>query len=300
MQDITALSVSGKSEIAEYIKRDNLAIVNAKVQKAKVKDSFYIRHGKRIFDFIIGLAGFIISLPFNLVIAVVTFFDVGKTIIFKQQRIGKDEKKFTIYKFRNMTNATDANGELLPPDQRVTKWGKFVRKTSLDELLNFVSVLKGDMSIIGPRPLLDYYVERLNDRHRAIYAVRPGLECPTLYKVGHALSWEERLDNYVWYVENCSFLIDVRLCFRVVVMALDRKETARRSQAGGGGFLGYDSDGNIIYTKSVPNQYVEEFCRNHGYRDLQEAVMNRNKATMKGIALVKEKTATIAEESCYQ
>lgn len=278
MQDISELSLSEKSEIAEYIKRDTLAIVNSKVQKVKVKDSFYTRYGKRGLDFLVGLVGFIVSLPFNLIIASVTFFDVGRPIIFKQQRIGKDEKKFTIYKFRNMTNATDANGELLPPDQRVTKWGKFVRKTSLDELLNFVSVLNGSMSIIGPRPLLDYYVDRLNDRHKAIYAIRPGLECPTLHKVDHALSWQERLDNYVWYTENCSFLVDIRLCFRILEVAFDRKETARRSKAGHGGLMGYDFDGNIIYTKFVPDKYVEEFCQNHGYKDLQEAIEARNDA----------------------
>ena len=119
-----------------------------------------------------------------------------------------------------MTNETDANGELLPPSQRVTKWGKIARKTSLDELLNFVSVLKGDMSIIGPRPLLDYYFERLSDRHKTIYKVRPGLECPTPQHVDHCLSWQERLDNYVWYAEKlqlyagCEIIVpDGGYCF---------------------------------------------------------------------------------------
>lgn len=276
MQDITGLSLSEKAEIAGYIKRDNLGIVNAKLQKVKIKNSFYTRYGKRFLDIFISLIGLIVSLPINSVIAIMTFFDVGRPIIFKQQRIGKDEKKFTIYKFRNMTNERDVNGELLPPEKRVTKWGKFVRKTSLDELLNFVSVLNGSMSIIGPRPLPDYYAERLNDRHKAMYAVCPGLECPTLHKVDHVLSWQERLDNYVWYVENCSFLLDIRLCFRVIEVAFDRKETARRSSAGHGGLMGYDLDGNVIYTKSVPDQYVEEFCRNHGYKNLQDAVIARD------------------------
>ncbi len=276
MQDITGLSLSDKSEIAEYIKRDNLEIVNSKITQANVKDSFYTRYVKRVLDIIISLIALIVVAPINIVIAVVTFFDVGSPIIFKQKRTGKDEKKFTIYKFRNMTNDVDANGELLPPSQRVTKWGKFVRKTSLDELLNFVSILNGSMSIIGPRPLLDYYADRLNDRHKALYKVRPGLECPTLKKVDHALSWQERLDNYVWYAENCSFIVDVKLCFRVVQLALDRKETARRSKAGNGGMLGYDEDGNIIYTKLVPDKYVEEYCKNHGFANLQEALEARN------------------------
>lgn len=275
MQDITELSLSDKNEIASYIKRDTLEHVNKKVQKANVKKSFYTRYGKRFFDIIIGLIGCLITLPVNLIIAVVTFFDVGRPIIFKQQRIGKDEKKFTIYKFRNMTNDRDVNGELLPPSQRVTKWGKFVRKTSLDELMNFVSILNGSMSVIGPRPLLDYYAERINDRHKAIYAVRPGLECPTMSKVDHALSWQERLDNYVWYAENCSFWVDLKLCFRLLETALDRKETNRRSKASHGGLMGYDLEGNVIYTQSVPDQYVEEFCRKHGFNNLQDAIESR-------------------------
>ncbi len=275
MQDISELSLTAKGEIAGYIKRDNLEYVNAHIEPVHVKDTFYTRYGKRVLDIIIGLIGFIISFPFNFIIGVITYFDVGRPIIFKQQRIGKNSKAFIIYKFRNMTNAVDANGELLPPTERITKWGEFVRKTSLDELLNFVSVLKGDMSIIGPRPLMTTISERLNDRHKAMYAVRPGLECPTLHKVDHALSWQERLDNYVWYAENCNLWLDIRLCFRVLAVALDRKDTSHRSKANHGGFLGYDFDGNVIYTKAVPEQYVEEYCRNYGYASLDDAVKAR-------------------------
>ncbi len=277
MQDITKLSLSAKDEIAGYIKKDTLDKVNAIVQEPKVRDSFYTRYGKRTIDFVIGLLGFIITLPFNFVIGIITFFDVGRPIIFKQTRIGLNGKKFTLYKFRNMTNDTDANGELLPPEQRVTKWGKFVRKTSLDELLNFFSILIGDMSVIGPRPVRDYYYYRVNKRHKAMYAVRPGLECPTPHKVDHVLSWQERLDNYVWYAENCSLLLDIRLMFRVIAVAFNRKDTAQRSAASSGGFLGYDLEGNVIYTKSVPDKYVEEYLNAHGYRNLDEAIEARKK-----------------------
>lgn len=277
MQDITELSKSEKAEIAGYIKRDHLAIVNAKLQRVSVKRSFYTRFVKRAIDIVLSLCALVITSPINLLIAIITFFDVGRPILFRQHRIGKDGKPFTIYKFRNMTNETDAHGELLPPSERVTKWGKFVRKTSLDELLNFVSILNGSMSIIGPRPLLDYYAERLNDRHKMIYAVRPGLECPTLKRTDHPLSWQERLDNYVWYVENCSFWVDVRLALRVVMIAFDRKSTAQRASAGHGGLLGYDLNGDVIYTKAVPDRFVEEFCRKHGYADLEEAISAREK-----------------------
>ncbi|MDO4306308.1 MAG: sugar transferase [Eubacteriales bacterium] len=282
MQDITELSKSQKAEIASYIARDNLAIVNAKVKQVTVKDTFYTRYGKRAIDIVISLFALIVTLPINFFIAIITFFDVGSPIIFKQHRVGRNEKIFTIYKFRNMTNETDANGELLPPSERVTKWGNFVRKTSLDELLNFVSILNGSMSIIGPRPLLEYYAERLNVRHKKIYAVRPGLECPTLNKVDHTLSWQERLENYIWYVENCSFWIDVKLAFRIVQIAFDRKSTAQRADASHGGLLGYDLEGNVIYTKSVPDHFVEEFCKKHGYKNLEDAVSIRIKDANKG------------------
>ena len=275
--NIDELSLSQKIEIAGYIKEDTLEQVNQKVRPVKLRDSFYTRYGKRWIDIIVSFFALVITSPVNLVLAIVTFFDVGTPIIFKQQRIGKDNKVFTIYKFRNMRNTTDANVELLPSSQRVTKWGKFVRKTSLDELLNFVSIFKGDMSLIGPRPLLDYYADRLNDYHKTIYKIRPGLECPTLEKVDHALSWQERLDNYVWYAENCSFLLDVRLMFRVLEVALDHKSTSTRSTAGNGGLMGYDEEGNVIYTKAVPEKYVESFLNTHNYGSMEEAIRDRYK-----------------------
>lgn len=278
MQDASVLSRADLAEIAEYIKRDNLEFVNQKVQPVKARDTFYTRYGKRIIDILVSGCALLVTLPINAVIGVVTFFDVGTPLIFRQKRIGKDEKPFTIYKFRNMTNETDANGELLPPSQRVTKWGKFVRKTSLDELLNFVSIFNGSMSLIGPRPLLDYYVDRLHDRHRSIFQVKPGLECPTLHRVDHALSWQERLDNYVWYVENCSLWVDIRLALRIVQIALDRKSTALRSSATHGGLLGYDRDGNVIYNRRVPDKYIEEFCENHNFANLEEAVKAKEKS----------------------
>lgn len=275
MQDISKLSKSDKEEIAGYIKRDNLSTVNESVKEVHPKSSFYVKYGKRIFDILIAFVALMVTFPINLLIGIVTFFDVGRPIFFVQQRIGKDGKSFKIIKFRNMTNETDENGELLPPSQRVTKWGKFVRRTSLDELLNFWSVFNGSMSIVGPRPLLDIYAERFNDRHKQRYALRPGLECPSLRKEGNVMSWQERLENDIWYVENCSLWTDIKLCFRIVQVALDRKATAGRANADQGGFLGYDLEGNVIYTKSVPDHFVEEFCEKHGFTDLQEVIALR-------------------------
>lgn len=285
MINIEELSLSQKKEIAGYIKKDTLDAVNLKVRPVKVRKSFYTRYGKRCIDIILSFTALVLTLPINLVLAIITFFDVGTPIIFRQQRIGKDNIPFTIYKFRNMKNTTDAKGELLPSAQRVTRWGRFVRKTSLDELLNFISILKGDMSIIGPRPLLDYYAERINDFHKTIYQIRPGLECPPRHNVSHALSWQERLDNYVWYVENCSFLLDLQLAFRIVQTAFNHHTASKRSEAGNGGLMGYDMDGNVIYTKAVPEQYVQEFLKNHNFKDLNEAIQNRycERKTSKGL-----------------
>ena len=119
MKDISQLSHSQQEEIAGYIKRDNLETVNKNVVEIIPKETFYTKYGKRILDIIISLLAIIITLPINLTIAVVTYFDVGSPIIFSQERMGKDERIFVLYKFRNMTNETDANGELLPAAQRV-------------------------------------------------------------------------------------------------------------------------------------------------------------------------------------
>ncbi len=294
MQDITRLSGTAKEEIARYIKRDNLDAVNKIVKEVHVKNTFYTRYGKRLLDILVSLVALIITLPINLLLAIITFFDVGQPIMFKQERLGKDEKKFIMYKFRNMTNETDVNGELLSAEERVTKWGRFARKTSLDELLNFWSVLKGDMSIVGPRAIGVSAVWKMSDRHKVIYTVLPGLECPMLHRVDHALSWQERFDNYVWYVENCSLWIDICLMFRIVQLAFDKKSTAQRSKACNGGFLGYDSEGKVIYTKKVPDKYVQEYCYNHGFVTLEDALQERGYTILKTQMEEKKTGAVIA------
>lgn len=208
-----------------------------------LKKSFYRRYGKRAIDIVVSAAAIAVTSPINLAIAIATYRDVGSPILFKQERLGKDGKVFTLVKFRNMTNETDENGELLPPEMRVTKFGSLMRKTSLDELLNFWPILKGDMSIIGPRPLLVRYGPLYNDVHRRRMEVRPGLECPTPYKVDHQLSWQERFDNDVWYVDNLSLSTDVKLLLRMVSVVFDRKQTDIREKATRGPFIGYDENG---------------------------------------------------------
>ena len=140
-------------------------------------------------------------------------------------------KTFTLVKFRNMTNATDENGNLLPANQRVTKMGEFVRKTSLDELMNFWSVFKGDMSLIGPRPLATNYTSRFSERHKRRDAVRPGLECPFLTPSDHKRTWTEQFENDIYYVENLSFKLDVRMVIALFKAVFDRKSSSMRGAA---------------------------------------------------------------------
>ena len=245
-------------KVADYIAHENLPIVNENLSEIEFKETFYTKYIKRLFDIIISLLALIITLPINLIIAIVTFFDVGYPILFKQKRVGKNGKPFTIFKFRNMTNEKGPNGELLPASQRVTKWGKFVRKTSLDELLNFVSILKGDMTIISPRPLVQEYTHRLNKRHKGRLLVKPGLECPPK-DLNDSRTWDSQFENDVWYVENMSFKTDLMLIKNLVLFAIDRKATKERSSVSGkGSFIGYDKSGKVINEYEVPKEIVEK------------------------------------------
>ncbi len=251
--------------MARYLAEDNLAHANEVAAPVRVKKTIYSKYIKRIFDIIISSFALVVTSPINLVIAIVTFFDVGKPILFKQKRIGLNGEEFQIIKFRNMTNATDDNGNLLSPRDRVTKWGKFVRKTSLDELLNFWSVLKGDMSIIGPRPLVRNYMPRYSERHKMRHAVRPGLECPNISNKNITGSrWQIQFENDIWYVENISFMTDVKMLLGLVKLAFSRKETKVRGNAINSSFMGYDTEGMAITHMDIPDKYIERMYEEYG------------------------------------
>lgn len=242
--------VSNEEELVAQILRDKyLQRKNETSAPVKVKDTIYTRYGKRVLDIMIALPAFIILLPFNFVFGICTFLDVGIPIFFKQTRVGKDGKHFVLIKFRNMNNKKDKNGKLLPPSQRVTRFGKFMRKFSLDELLNFWSVLKGDMSIIGPRPQPVFIYERMCNRHKMRTTVRPGLECPRVIHVpGEEIcKFQRTFENDVWYVENVSFLQDIKMVILLVKMTFSMGK--RGNQAEGKGisyFVGYNKDGIAI------------------------------------------------------
>lgn len=245
--------------LADRLAEERLPEINAHSEPVYPSRTIYALYIKRLLDIILSFLAIIVTLPLNLIIFFITVFNVGFPVFFKQERIGKDGKPFTIVKFRNMRNTRDERGELLPPEQRVTKFGRFVRKTSLDELLNFWSIFKGDMSIIGPRPLVPEYTHRYSDRHRMRLAVRPGLECPPRSLDHHVWTWQEQLENDVWYVEHVSFRTDCRMIFNLVRFALDKDSANARATAQRGTFMGYGQDGCAINLEQIPQAYVDSF-----------------------------------------
>lgn len=244
-------------DIADRLAEDRLPLVNAISASVKPSNTLYSRYVKRGIDIVVSGAALLVTSPINIVAAILTLRDVGRPILFKQTRVGKDGKEFTLIKFRNMTNERDERGELLPPSKRVTRFGRFMRATSLDELLNFWSILKGDMSLIGPRPLVPEYTHRYSDRHRMRLAVRPGLECPPRHLSEHVWTWQEQFENDVWYVEHVSFKTDVLMLINLARFAVDRKSRNARATAQRGTFMGYDLDGTAINMDGVPQEYID-------------------------------------------
>ena len=245
-------------QIAQAIAEDNREKSNQFYPETKVRRNFYSVVGKRFLDILFSGIALIVSFPINLFIGIVTFFDVGKPIFFRQKRMGKNCKLFTMIKFRNMTNEKDENGVLLRAEQRVTKWGKFVRKTSLDELLNFINIFKGDMSIIGPRPLPLGYKDRFNRYHNIRHAVKPGLDCP-LRDPSKLMTWENRLENDAWYAQNISFFTDIKLVILLIRETLFGKDKEARSEGfSEGSFMGYYDNGKVMDSNHIPEKYYDQ------------------------------------------
>lgn len=165
------------------------------------------------------------------IIAILVRVKLGSPVIFKQLRPGKDEKIFCLYKFRTMTDKRDDRGKLLPDEQRLTKFGKWLRSTSLDELPEAWNILKGDMSVVGPRPLLVEYLERYDDRQRHRQDVKPGLSGYAQIHGRNAISWEKRFELDVWYTENVSLWLDIRIVMKTVVVAMGGKNISSETSA---------------------------------------------------------------------
>ncbi|OXS25601.1 MAG: sugar transferase [Acetobacterium sp. MES1] len=178
----------------------------------------YKRFIKRPMDFCLSLAAIIVLSPVFFILALLIRKKLGHPVLFKQQRPGLNEKVFTLYKFRTMTDQRDEQGALLPDDQRLTKFGNFLRSTSLDELPELVNVVKGDMAVIGPRPLLVQYLPLYNEKQKRRHEVRPGLSGLAQVNGRNAISWEEKFDLDVKYVDAVSFVED----WKIILLTLKK------------------------------------------------------------------------------
>ena len=180
------------------------------------KASFYEKYIKRLLDIVLSAGALIVLSPILLITAILVRVKLGSPVIFCQERPGKDEKIFRLYKFRSMTDKRDENGDLLPDAVRLTKFGKLLRATSLDELPELWNILKGDMSIVGPRPLLVKYLPLYNEEQKHRHDVRPGLTGWAQVHGRNAITWEEKFALDVWYVGHVSFLTDVKIVLLTV------------------------------------------------------------------------------------
>lgn len=178
---------------------------------------------KRLIDIIGSLIGLAITSPIIVAVSIIIYFTMGKPIFFKQLRPGLNGKPFCIYKFRTMLDLRDEDGKLLPDEKRLTTIGKFLRSTTLDELPEFWNVLKGDMSLVGPRPLLMEYLDRYTPEQSRRHNVKPGMTGWAQVNGRNAISWEEKFKLDIWYVDNWNILLDLKIIFLTILKVLKRE-----------------------------------------------------------------------------
>lgn len=195
---------------------------------------------KRLFDFLVSLVALIGLLPVFFILYIVIAIKMGRPVFFRQTRPGMGGKPFQMVKFRSMTDARDAQGELLPDDQRLPAFGKLLRATSLDELPELWNVLKGEMSLVGPRPLLMEYLERYTPEQARRHDVRPGVTGWAQVNGRNAISWEEKFALDVWYVDNRSFWLDIKILFLTVWQVVKRDNISQEGHATMQKFTGSD------------------------------------------------------------
>lgn len=186
---------------------------------------------KRLFDIVCALGGLIVLSPVLIICALLIRFNLGSPVFFRQKRIGKDNKEFEMIKFRSMKDAFDKNGNALPDEERMTKLGKVLRSLSLDELPELVNILKGDMSLIGPRPLLVQYLTLYNERQIKRHDVTPGLTGWAQINGRNSLSWSEKFELDVYYVENWSLWLDIKIFFMTFYKVFKREGISQEGQA---------------------------------------------------------------------
>lgn len=191
----------------------------------------YEKFFKRLFDFFLSLMAVICLSPVFVILIVLGAIKMKGNPFFTQQRPGKNEKIFKLIKFRTMTCEKDENGELLPDEQRLTKYGRFLRSTSLDELPEFVNILKGDMSFVGPRPLLVKYLPLYNEEQKRRHEVRPGLTGLAQANGRNSLTWEQKFEDDVKYVDSVSLFLDIKILFKTVMTVLRREGISQENNA---------------------------------------------------------------------
>ena len=179
---------------------------------------------KSLFDKTLALFLIILFSPIYIIVSLIIFFKMGKPILFRQKRPGYKEKIFGIYKFRTMTNEKEEFGNLLPDDKRLVGIGKFIRSTSLDELPQLFNVLKGEMSFVGPRPLLEEYLPLYNEKQKRRHDVKPGITGWAQVNGRNAISWEQKFDYDVWYVDNQSFWLDIKILWLTFLKVVKRSD----------------------------------------------------------------------------
>lgn len=178
---------------------------------------------KRFLDILASFLGILFLLPVYFILSLLVKIKHGSPILFKQTRPGKDGKPFTFYKFRTMTNETDEGGNLLPDKDRLSSFGSFLRKTSLDELPSLFNVIKGDMSLVGPRPLLMRYLPLYSEFQKRRHEVKPGITGWAQVNGRNALSWRKKFELDVWYIENQSFLSDIKIILLTIYKVLKKE-----------------------------------------------------------------------------
>ena len=199
---------------------------------------------KRIFDFLLSLTAFLLLFPVLLLLVAAGTVKMGGNPFFVQERPGKDGKIFKLVKFKSMNNKKDENGNLLPDETRLTSYGKFIRNTSLDELPELINILKGDMAIVGPRPLLVRYFPRYNKTQARRHEVRPGLTGLAQVNGRNAISWEEKFNYDVEYVDNVSFLLDFKIICKTVLKIIKKDGISSETSATMEEFMGQTEESN--------------------------------------------------------
>lgn len=185
---------------------------------------FYRNYGKRLFDLALTIPGLIVLLPVILILFIISRVVIGSPVLFRQRRPGRNGDIFEMVKFRSMTNATDAQGNLLPDAQRLPRYGKLLRASSLDELPELWNVVKGEMSLVGPRPLLERYLPLYSEEQRRRHEVLPGVTGWAQVNGRNAISWEQKFEYDVWYVDNVSLGLDIKILWLTVRKVFKRSE----------------------------------------------------------------------------